>query len=99
MTAQEAREAVRGNVDSTCRGISRKIYERIQTKIKEAVLEGNLSCEYRVPVTAYYMTKDEQVHSSPNYPRLSAALSLLRADGFYCRISQSGENWKVEVEW
>lgn len=99
MTAKEAREAVRDKVDSRCGGTAQKIYERIQTKIKEAVLEGNLCCEYRIPVTAYYMTKDEQIHSSPNYPRVSAALSLLRADGFYCRISQSGENWKVEVEW
>ena len=97
MTAKEAREAIRVNYGYE--GAAHKIYEYIQTKIKQAVLDKCVNCECRFPITAYYITMDGQTHSTPNYPKIEKAMSLLRNDGFYCRVSQSGENWKVEIEW
>lgn len=99
MTAKEARETVRGNIHLRYDGISHKFYKYFQNKIENAVLEGNLNCECRIPITSYYTRADGQVFGHTNFPNIEAAMSLLRGDGFFCRVSQSGENWKVEIEW
>ena len=96
MTAQEARERVQQK-----RGYegTEQAYNYFQTKIEEAVLEGNLNCEVRVPISSFYIDHEGRIHQMANYPKIEKVMSLLRNDGFYCRVSQSGENWKVEVEW
>ena len=99
MTAKEARESVRCGFHLRYNGLSHKIYNCFQNKIESAVSEGNLSCECRIPITTYYARADGQIFGSPSYPKIEEAMSLLREDGFNCRISQSGENWKVEIEW
>ena len=51
------------------------------------------------PILLFFVDSKGEKHQIANYPKIEAAMSLLREDGFNCRISQSGENWKVEVEW
>lgn len=97
MTAKEARETIRNNYgyDGTCRAV----YKYLQNKIKEAVLEKRFGCEVECPIFSVYIDFNGKTHQIANYPEIEKAMSLLREDGFNCRISQSGENWKVEVEW
>lgn len=97
MTAKEARETIRNNYgyDGTCRAA----YKYLQNKIKEAVLENRFGCEVECPIFSVYIGFNGKTHQIANYPEIEKAMSLLREDGFNCRVSQSGENWKVEVEW
>ena len=97
MTAKEAREAIRVNYGYE--NVAYKIYEYIQNKIKEAVLENRFGCKVKYPISSFYIDFNGKTHQIANYPKIKAAISLLREDGFNCRVSQSGENWKVEVEW
>lgn len=96
MTAKEAREIIRNNYGYA--GAAR-IYEYIQIKIKKAALENRFGCEVKCPNFSFYIDSNGKTHQIANYPVIEKAMSLLRNDGFYCRASQSGENWKVEVEW
>jgi hypothetical protein len=96
MTAKEAREIIRNNYGYE--GAAR-IYEYIQIKIKEAALENRFGCEVKCPNSSFFVDSKGEKHQIANYSKIEAAMSLLREDGFNCRISQSGENWKVEVEW
>lgn len=96
MTAKEAREAIRVNYGyDGCQ----RVYQYIQTKIKEAVLENRFRCEVKCPISSFYIDSNGKTHQIANYPVIEKAMSLLREEGFNCRVSQSGENWKVEVEW
>ena len=97
MTAKEARETIRNNYryDGTCRAA----YQYLQNKIKEAVLEKRFGCEVKCPIFSVYIDFNGKTHQIANYPEIEKAMSLLREDGFNCRVSKSGENWKVEVEW
>lgn len=97
MTAKEARETIRNNYgyDGTCRAV----YKYLQNKIKEAVLEKRFGCEVECPIFSVYIDFNGKTHQIANYPEIEKAMSLLREDGFNCHVSQSGENWKVEVEW
>ncbi len=97
MTAKEAREAIRNNYgyEGTCRAA----YQYFQNKIKEAVLENRFGCEVKCPISSFFIDSNGKTHQIANYPAIEKAMSLLRNDGFYCRVFQSGENWKVEVEW
>lgn len=97
MTAKEARETIRNNYgyDGTCRAA----YQYLQNKIKEAVLEKRFGCEVKCPIFSVYIDFNGKTRQIANYPEIEKAMSLLREDGFNCRVSKSGENWKVEVEW
>lgn len=97
MTAKEARETIRNNYgyDGTCRAV----YKYLQNKIKEAVLEKRFGCEVECPIFSVYIDFNGKTHQIANYPEIEKAMSLLREDGFNCHVSQSGENWEVEVEW
>ena len=97
MTAKEARETIRNNYgyEGTCRAA----YQYLQNKIKEAVLEKRFGCEVECPIFSVYIDFNGKTHQIANYPEIEKAMSLLREDGFNCRVSQSGENWEVEVEW
>lgn len=96
MTAKEAREIIRNNYGYE--GAAR-IYEYIQIKVKEAALENRFGCEFKCPNSSFFVDSKGETHQIANYPKIEAAMSLLRGDGFNCHVSQSGENWKVEVEW
>ena len=97
MTAKEAREIIRKNYgyEGTCRAA----YQYFQKKIKEAVLENRFGCEVKCPISSFFIDSNGQTHQIANYPVIEKAMSLLREEGFNCRVSQSGENWEVEVEW
>lgn len=97
MTAKEAREIIRKNYgyEGTCRAA----YRYFQNKIKEAVLENRFGCEVRCPISSFYIDSNGKTHQIANYPAIEKAMSLLREEGFNCRVSQNGENWEVEVEW
>ena len=97
MTAKEAREIIRKNYgyEGTCRAA----YKYLQNKIKEAVLENRFGCEVKCPISSFYIDSNGKTHQIANYPAIEKAMSLLREEGFNCRVSQSGENWEVEVEW
>lgn len=97
MTAKEAREAIRNNYgyEGTCRAA----YKYLQNKIKEAVLEKRFGCEVECPIFSVYIDFNGKTHQIANYPEIEKAMSLLREDGFNCRVSKSGENWEVEIEW
>ncbi len=97
MTAKEAREIIRNNYGYN--GICRKLYQYLQNKIEEAALENRFGCEVKYPIFSFFVDSNGKTHQIANYPKIEAAMSLLREDGFNCRISQSGENWEVEVEW
>ena len=97
MTAKEARDIIRSKYgyEGTCRAA----YQYFQNKIKEAALENRFGCEVKCPNSSFFIDSNGKPHQIANYPAIEKAMSLLRNDGFYCRVSQSGENWKVEVEW
>ena len=97
MTVKEAREIIRKNYgyEGTCRAA----YRYFQNKIKEAVLENRFGCEVKCPISSFYIDSNGKTHQIANYPAIEKAMSLLREEGFNCRVSQNGENWEVEVEW
>ena len=97
MTAKEARKTILNNYgyDGTCR----RVYQYLQNKIEEAVLENRFGCEVNCPISSFYIDSKGKTHQISNFPEINKAMSLLREDGFCCRVSRSGENWKVEVEW
>ena len=96
MTAKEAREAIRVNYGyEGCQ----RVYQYIQIKIKEAVLENRFGCEVKCPLFSFYIDSKGKNHQIANSPEINKVMSLLREDGFCCRASRSGENWEIEVEW